>query len=151
MPVDLSCIYRNPIIPHGYYYTKITAVHTQPKPRSRPLIEVTLRIGPIHKKYSGTSLSSLIHPTESAIYYFVNWANTFRVQGDQYDQAIGRWGCIEVRPTSRGKTKYSEVKYVYQPRDVFMIAMKLERMDGEGTLDQYCQRESRKAQERISA
>ena len=130
--IDLSSIYRNPRLPQGYYFTKVIDIDTEEVGLDRLRIEVTLRVGSIHDQQAGTRLSSIIHPTGRAVYYFKNFISTFLVRGNRYFEAVNRWGCIEVYDAQHGKTRYSAVKYVYQPHSVRLRTHEIEEAEKEG-------------------
>ena len=132
--IDLSSIYRNPRIPGGYYYCKVTDIDIEELGQSRPRIGVTLRIGPMHEQ-AGTHLHSIIHATDAAIYYFKNFKATFGIRSNRYHEAIGQWGCIEVHDAQHGKTKYSALKWVYQPHNIRMRTHEISQEEANGLLD----------------
>ena len=132
--IDLSSIYRNSRIPAGYYFVKVSDIDTEELKLSRPRIEVTLKVGPMHEE-GGTILHSIIHATDAAIYYFKNFVDTFWIRSNRYHEAIGRWGCIEVLNAKHGKTKYSAVKYVYQPQPIRMRTYEIAQEEANGLLD----------------
>jgi len=132
--MDLSSIYHNPRIPDEYYNVKLVDLETEETGFDRPRLWIKLIVGPMHDKHSGTILYSIIHPTEAAIYFHKNFVNTFMVQGNRYHEAIGRWGCVEVYNAEHGKTKYSAVKYVYQPRDIRFRTAEIEQAERDGLL-----------------
>ena len=131
--IDLSSIYRNRRLPAGYYFAKVTDIDTEELGHDRPRIEVSLKIGHMHAE-GGTQLSSIIHPTDAAIFWYKNFVSTFLIRGNRYHQAIGRWASIEVLDAKHGKTKYSAVKYVYQPLEIRLQTHDIEMAEQEGRL-----------------
>ena len=135
--IDLSLIYRNKRIPKGYYFAKVTDIDTEEVGQNRPRIQVALKIGPMHEE-SGTILHSIIHATDAAIYWYKNFVSTFLIRGNRYHEATGRWGSIEVYNAKHGKTKYSAVKFVYQPLGIRLHShdIELAEQDGRMTWDE---------------
>lgn len=132
--IDLSSIYRNPQIPAGYYFVKLIDINTEELGLTRPRIWVKLRIGPMYPPESGQHLHSIIHPTDRAIYFYKTFVSTFIIRGNRYHEAINHWGCIEVFDAQHGKTKYSAVKYVYQPLNIRLKVDEIEQDERDGRL-----------------
>jgi len=132
--IDLSSIYRNPRLPQGYYSCKVTDIDTEEIGLNRPRIRVTLKVGPMHEEV-GTILHSIIHATDAAIYWFKNFVSTFAIRSNRYHEAIGRWGCVQVFNAKHVKTKYSAIKYIYQPLPIRMRSHEIAQDEQRGMLD----------------
>ena len=132
--IDLSLIYRNKRIPKGYYFAKVTDIATEELGQNRPRIYVALKIGPMHEE-GGTILHSIIHATDASIYFYKNFVFTFLIRGNRFHEAIGKWGCIEVCNAKYDETRYSTVKYIWQPWRVRTQTHQIAQEEQQGLLD----------------
>ena len=109
-------IYHNPLIPPHFYFAKIIYVEAEPSDFYYPKTLIKLCL---HSGYGITSeiiLTSIIHPTHNSQEHFEKFAHTYLCY-DENDigKAIGRWGSIWVYDAEYNETKYSMVKFVWQP------------------------------------
>jgi hypothetical protein len=131
-----STIYANPLIPHGYYWAKVTDLRIEHCGMERPRLWVELEIGPMHEEQRGLQLCSIIHPTAASVYFYSNFIHAFRISGMNYLEAIGRWASVEVHPAEYQGTEYSAVKYTHQPVPLRVEALRIEQAEKEGRLDE---------------
>jgi hypothetical protein len=114
--IDNSLIYHNPLIPPNFYYAKIVHIETEKAAFYYPKILVQLLIRPSDILPQEKTLVSIIHPTNNSRKHYDNFIETFLGYHDKdVTCALGRWGSIWVYDAEYQETKYSAVKYVYQP------------------------------------
>jgi len=114
--IDLSSIYRNPIIPEGYYYLKVIDIQTEPyQDCVMPRIQVRLQPHPDDGFDKELTLSAIVYPTEKAKYFMLNFLNTF-LENDEtnVEKVLHRWGCVRVYTAEYGESQYSAIKWIYQ-------------------------------------
>lgn len=117
--MDNACIYSNKCIPHTIYpFAMLTDVDWQDTGFKFPKLQIRLRIIPLQPDIDpvlgGEYFNSIIHPTESAKYFYENFTKSFKARANQYNEAIGRIAMIKVEPSQYNGTKFSIVWYVYQ-------------------------------------
>ena len=132
--INLASIYRNRCIAAGYYFVKVIDIDTEEVGLNRPRIQVALKIGPMYEE-GGTILNSIIHATDASRYWYKNFILTFWVSGARLHEAIGKWGSVEVYDAHHGETKYSSVKYVYQPLPIRMRTYQIAQDEQQGLLN----------------
>ena len=135
MPLKFN-IYANPVIAPSFYWAKVVDLRAEQVDDGRPRLHIRLQIGPMHEAAAGLTLASIIHPTEAARFYFVNFVNAYRIAGPNYEQAIGRWASVQVSPAKYQGAEYSAVKYTHQPLLIRTKSIILERAEALGRLDQ---------------
>jgi hypothetical protein len=114
--IDLSSIYHNPIVPEGYYYVQVVHLETDDVSGcKKPRILVELEPWWEHDLDSDTRFSAIVYPTESARFYYENFQNTFlKNPNEPVEQALHRWGCVQILNTRYNQTEYSSVKWIRQ-------------------------------------
>ena len=129
--IDNNILFKNPIIPEGYYFAKILNIDTEPSNYIYPKILLKLQL---HQKYelgSNNIFYSIIHPTDDSYYHYKNFFNSFmlRQETDKLEEAIGAWGSVEICNSEFNDTKYSTVKFVYNPREIMIQSFRIWKDD----------------------
>jgi hypothetical protein len=135
MPLKFN-IYANPVIAPGFYWAKVVDLRAEQVDEGRPRLHIRLQIGPMHEGAAGLTLASIIHPTDAARFFYINFMNAYRIAGTNYEQAIGRWASVGVYTADYQGTRYSAVRYTHQPLLIRTNAIILERAEALGRLDQ---------------
>jgi hypothetical protein len=129
-------IYANPVIVPGFYWSKVVDLRAEQVGEGRPRLSARLQIGPMHEAAAGVTLASIIHPTDAARFFYINFMNAYRIAGTNYEQTIGRWASVGVYTADYQGTRYSAVRYTHQPLLIRTNAMILERAEALGTINQ---------------
>ncbi|NLX22934.1 MAG: hypothetical protein GXY55_14875 [Phycisphaerae bacterium] len=133
--IDLSCIYRNPTIPAGYYFAKIVQLDAeQIAGYERPRIQVCLLIHPRHEVGDDVYLHAIIHPTEQSVFRWVNFRDTFLGEDEVLLDAVGRWGRVAVEDAEYQGTQYSSIKWIYQTPLARLQVRRIAREEREGKM-----------------
>ena len=129
--IDNSIILKNPVIPAGYYFSKIRDIETEASNFVFPKILVKLEL---HKRYElgeNNIFHAILHPTQDSYYYYKNFFNSFMLgqETDKLEEAIGVWGSVEMSNSEFNDTKYSTVKFVYNPREIMIESFRIWKED----------------------
>jgi len=128
--IDNKSVFDNPIIPNGYYYAKVLRIEAEPVLDSKfPKLYIQLRLHPSYGLSEGTIFSSLLFPSPKTYFHYKNFYNTYMLGQftDEFDKAIGQWGCIQIYPSILAGVEYSSVRFVYQPMPIRMESWRLDR------------------------
>jgi len=128
--IDNKSVLNNPLIPSGYYYAKVLRIEAEPVPDSKfPKLHIQLRLHPSYGLSEGTIFSSLLFPSPKTYYHYKNFYNTFMLGQftNEFDKAIGQWGCVQIYPSTVAGVEYSSVRFVYQPMPIRMESWRLDR------------------------
>ena len=131
--IDNSLIYQNPVIPSGFYFSRVICVKEEPSHYLFPKLLIQLTLHPDHGLSDDIVLTSIIHPTSNSYWHFRNFFHTF-MWGEyliDVEKAIGQWGSVEVEKNTYGETEYSSVKFVFQPMPVRIESNKIMREEQE--------------------
>lgn len=125
--VNIAAIYRNPVIPTGHYFVKLTKLFEQDKEQARPLIQVVFRIPDIYGRLSGVEVACNIHPSPQADPIFDAFLESFAFgkngkPGRQYARVL-------IKPTSYKNTDYSAITFIRQRQADIQRSLQLERID----------------------
>jgi len=124
--IDNRTLYENRRVPPGYYYAELVSVSTEDAGFDFPKTLVRVRILPNQGARKNTVLSVIIHPVEEAKYYMKNFIHTYPAWDDINEQPrLGKIGSIEVYDAEYNMTKYSAVKFIYQPEPVRRTSLRL--------------------------
>ena len=120
--IDNNIILKNPLIPSGYYFSKILSIETEGPGSVFPKLLVKLQL---HKQYElgeNDIFYSILHPTKNSYYHYKNFYNTFLLGKsiDKIEEAIGMWGSVKICNSEFQDLKYSVVKFTYQPRGIMI-------------------------------
>jgi hypothetical protein len=135
--IDKSVIYRNPLIPEdGYFYVQVLNVDMDNVPNSdHPRIFVRVQLHPDYGYGDNVTLASIIHPSEKCKYQRMNFLNTFLILNENHiQQALGKWGSVEIYQTEYMETKYSAIKWVYQPIPIRLECARMNQEQQQGRL-----------------
>lgn len=132
-----STIYLNPVLPPGFYWLKLVDVESEHCGAERPRLWLNFEVGPMHEGFARRHLCTIIHPTEKARFYYVNFVNAFRVVGMDFTGAIGRWASVAVAPAEFNGTTYSTLRFTHQPLPLRNSASQIEHAEAEGRLDEW--------------
>ena len=126
--IDNSIIYKNPIVPNGYYYMKVVSVEDEEANYIFPKLLIRLTLHPNYIFPDDYVFSSILHPTQMSYFHYKNFFNTFMLGEylDDFHKALGRWGSVRIEQAQYCETQYSAVKFVYQPLPVRMKNWKLD-------------------------
>ena len=126
--IDNSIIFKNPIIPNGYYFAKIKDIETEASDYIFPKILVQLEL---HKDYGFTDniFHAIIHPTQNSYYHYKNFFNSFMITKsiDKLKEAIGLWASIKIYKSDFQGSEYCFVKFVYNPREILIESYRIGR------------------------
>lgn len=131
--IDNSLIYKNPVIPSGFYYAKVIHVEEEPSHYLFPKLLIQLTLHAEHGLPKDIILTSILHPTPNSYWHFRNFFHTF-AWGDclaDVEEIIGQWGSVKVLKNEYNDTEYSSVKFVYQPRLVRIESNRIMREEKE--------------------
>jgi hypothetical protein len=132
--INLSCIYQNPVLPHGFYWAKCLDVDVKREGDQLATLWALLRIHPQYEPPAGaTQLKAIVHNTPKASYLLTNFYMTFRTSKGWYD-AVGRWGSVEVIPAEYKGTHYGLVRFCYQPFSIVHHTLAIEKADENGEI-----------------
>ena len=129
--IDNNIILRNPLIPEGYYFSKIKDIDTEASNFIFPKLLVKLEL---HKHYElgeNNIFHAILHPTQDSYYHYKNFFNSFmfRQETDKLNEAIGLWGSVELSTSTFEKIEYSVVKFVYNPREIMIQSFRIWKDD----------------------
>ena len=115
--IDNNILFSNPLVLPGYYFAKVIDVEAEQANHYFPKLQVTLELHPMYGLPKGTYFRSIIHPSDKAYYHYKNFFITFMPGKDKndLDQAIGKWGSVEVYSSEFADIEYSAVRFCYQP------------------------------------
>ena len=115
--IDNNILLKNPLIPPNYYYAKVIDVEAEPANHYFPKLLVTLELHPMYCLPPNTYFRAILHPTDRSFYHYKNFFITFMPgkNTDELNQAVGTWGSIKIYNTEFADTKYSAVRFCYQP------------------------------------
>lgn len=75
--IDTSAIYRNPVVPDGFYYMKVVHIDTESAQYIFPKMQIRLVPPPDYGMPEETVFSVIIHPGEPSFWLYRNFCNTF--------------------------------------------------------------------------
>jgi len=125
--IDNSIIYKNPIVPNGFYFMKVIRVQDEPADYLFPKLLITLQPHPQYEMEEGIEFASILHPTHKSYWHYKHFFNTFMLDEVvfEFEKAVGQWGSVKLEQSQYGETVYSAVKFVHQPLPVRMHSLRL--------------------------
>lgn len=137
--IDNSIILTNPIVPEGYYFSKVISVESEASDYLFPKLLITVVLHPMYDISEDIKLSAILHPTEKSHYHYKNFFNAFLLGEDssKLDKAVGRWGSIHIANSCFNGIKHSTVRFPYQPLKTRMISWRMGQ-DEKGASAPYC-------------
>ena len=124
--IDNSVIYSNPLIRPSFYCANICKLEQEPSDYLFPKLLIYLQIHPDHE-LGDIILTSIIHSTPNAQPVFNNFKYTFLTSDDEeINEAVGRWGVVQVYNNEFEGTCYSVVRFVEQIGEYREFAEKVE-------------------------
>ena len=128
--IDNNILLNNPLIPPGYYFSKIKSIETEPSDFIFPKILIKLQL---HKKYEleNNIFHAILFPTENSYYHYKNFFNSFMLgqDTDNLEKAIGMWGSVKITNSEFQELEYSVVKFVYNPIEIMIESFKIWKED----------------------
>ena len=130
--IDNGIILKNPFVPEGFYFARVTAIETEPSEDSVfPKLLIQLKLHPSHELPENNVFSAILHPTPKSLPHYMNFAHTFLWGESTEDltKAIGRLGSVAIQSVSFCGVAYSTVRFVREPLSIRVQCMKLELAD----------------------
>jgi len=128
--IDNKSVLNNPLIPSGYYYAKVLRIEAEPVADSKfSKLHIQLRLHPSYGLPEGTIFSALLFPSPKTYFHYKNFYNTYMLgqYTDEFDKAIGHWGCVQIYPSLLAGVEYSAVRFVYQPMPIRLESWRLDK------------------------
>ena len=129
--IDNSIILKNPLIPEGYYFAKITDIEAEESTFIFPKLLVKLQLHKQYKLGENNIFHAILHPTSNSYYHYKNFFNSFMLgqETDKLEEAIGLWGSVELSNSTFQELEYSAVRFVYNPRDIMIESFRIWKED----------------------
>ncbi len=129
--IDNAIIYQNPIIQDNYYCARVDEIIQEKEQYIYPKLLIKLKLNPIYE-IPVYDFYAIIHPSENSYYhykdFFVTYLHSNHISIENIDQALGRWGFVQISKSRFGGQEYSAVKFVYQPVPIRLETLKLSRL-----------------------
>jgi hypothetical protein len=129
--IDTGVIYRNPVVPDGFYYMKVVHKDTEPANYLFPKMLIRLVPLPDYEMPAGTTFHVILHPGAPSYWHYKNFYGTFMLGEyiDDLQEAIGQWGSVKVQQMEYNGTLLSSVKFIYQPLEVRRISWRISKLE----------------------
>ncbi len=125
--IDISAIYRNPLIPEYDYYVQLIEVRRGITDQGRPLLQVILQLADIYRQHSKAKLSVNIHNTPDADCIYEAFRESFAIGED--GKPGRRFALVRVRHCQYGQTDYAKVIFKRQKQMDLKYAARFEKME----------------------
>lgn len=129
--INNNTIYSNPLIPPRHYCAKLLNLKQEESNHTFPKLQIYLQIHPDHD-IGDIILTSIIHPIFASEPIYNLFSETFlKSPNEELENAIGRYGAIQVYNKEYEGTCYSVAKYIEQTED---MKWQMEGVAGESAL-----------------
>jgi len=125
--IQNNIVFNNPTVPQGYYFMKLVGIEAEPVGSHFPKLLITLEPLCSYELPKEALFRTILHPTPKSFFHYQNffWTYFVGMPINDFEGAMGRWGCVEIYRSVFEDIEYSAVRFCYQPIRIRVQAARL--------------------------